>query len=1339
MGKQTYIIGFLVLVVLSASFYIFLPEKVRVDVTATDTKYSVWEDSKWVLGATEVVLLWEGATKMRAKSRELNWKDDGGIITFNRTVYWKNNIVTYEYIIFDSSINNVELVPIKHTVSGINWAGKILAFEYKDILYGGETKEINSPFSFGHKMKLEWQEGAYYSKVFQNKLSSDKIIIKYKPQQDYQIFSVRLFDPADPAITVFSPLNQTYAAGTTSIDFNISTIFSNISLYATSCLYQLDDMQNRTMNVSAIGRYNYSGINVLTSGDGLAGSFCMGKNNTHLFVCDPGDDLIYVYYTNLTYAGWTINVDLGGDSTPTPSGVEWNASNIMVAETDADVVMVFDTSGNYAGRNWSLNPGGGQNNNPRGLVYDGVFWWSINANNNFLYKYDNAHSVVNSSSIDSGVVNISGVSYQGVDMVDGYVRAYTTTDIAVLVYDNKTYSQIKYDIDIPTTTLSGGAVGNGTSIWATSSGTDRIYRFDVMPWNYNFTGANTSMTTGHHETQFWCTTDQGVVNTSDRALFNIDVAAEAGTICGDINTSTTLTGNLANKTTCFNITVNSVTLDGAGYTIASNGTGFGIIVSNRNNITIKNFANIYNFTIGINVTNSSNVSIQNNSVQSNDLNLEFGDYHAIQLTNTTRVNITSNNITTHSPHGYPIYLIDSDYNKLSDNILLSTLRKTWNIYLVSDSNYNNITNNIIRVKGPFSEVVGIGIALALNSNSNNISYNNITINETGYGLYISSSSHNLFFANNFNVTGQQSAGLVMDVNSDNNTFYFNNFTTTNTDSVGIEVSYTSQSNLFENNKIFTKENGSVGIRFLHSAKNNIFLNNNITTNVGPTILTLNSSSNNTIIYNNTFGQINWTKGNLTTNISLRLGETIFLENNNTGVIDSGANNQELNGTANIQIRQLTFTFTPRLYKNGIRCDNTDNCNITYNPNGGVITANISSFSNHSGRYALPIINNLVLNTTNISSNSTDVNLTLYINLSSEQGINVKNMTSWYVNNVPMMSLYNTFERINETNSSNLRDYSNNGNNATDYNSAVWNATGGFDGRGAYQFNGANQQINFSSSTSLDLTGDYSICAWFKLPAVAITPSPYTMISRYSDGANRGFALRMAKNGSKGIIQYFHVSRGSSEGGLLFNGVESTTSVNDSKYYHTCITFDTVNGSIVYVNGVKENFDARNKTAISTYTQTFMYGAQQATTPRFFNGTLDDVMIFNRSLHPEQVQTLFLNKTTIMTYRETNVGENWQACVIPNEGNEDSPRVCSNTVTIIGASCLYDSGNWDVDCADMCRITSNKDLGGKNFTLTGTGEFILDGGRITNYQIKRVVGTDASNRCNLYEKGGGGFG
>ena len=65
-----------------------------------------------------------------------------------------------------------------------------------------------------------------------------------------------------------------------------------------------------------------------------------------------------------------------------------------------------------------------------------------------------------------------------------------------------------------------------------------------------------------------------------------------------------------------------------------------------------------------------------------------------------------------------------------------------------------------------------------------------------------------------------------------------------------------------------------------------------------------------------------------------------------------------------------------------------------------------------------------------------------------------------------------------------------------------------------------------------------------------------------------------------------------------------------------------------------------------------------------NGTIDDVMIFNRSLSAEQVLALYNNRTDLIVGQETAKGEIWFARVTPNDGTLDGIERQSNNVTIL---------------------------------------------------------------------------
>lgn len=258
MAKKTIILSaFLILVVLTASYYILVPNKIRIDVLDTKTYYSVFEGDEFVLAGTEYINLFDGPAKMRAKHRERSFSIENNITTFKRVANYKDNITVIDYTTYDSSVNDIRLVPVLHETICYNCEGKILQFEYRDILYQGETKEISSPFSFGHNMKLEWQDGAYFQKVYQNKVASDKIWIRYRPKDSIENYLVRLFDPPPSEYNVSANFpTEGYYTDTDLqplIEFNCTTNFNS----SVTRFY----LSNKTNGSLTLNKTYYSNIN----------------------------------------------------------------------------------------------------------------------------------------------------------------------------------------------------------------------------------------------------------------------------------------------------------------------------------------------------------------------------------------------------------------------------------------------------------------------------------------------------------------------------------------------------------------------------------------------------------------------------------------------------------------------------------------------------------------------------------------------------------------------------------------------------------------------------------------------------------------------------------------------------------------------------------------------------------------------------------------------------------------------------------------------------------------------------------------------------------------------
>jgi len=420
---------------------------------------------------------------------------------------------------------------------------------------------------------------------------------------------------------------------------------------------------------------------------------------------------------------------------------------------------------------------------------------------------------------------------------------------------------------------------------------------------------------------------------------------------GTITSSSQLESNLTGTDTCFNITSSDVILDCNGYTITygSSGTGVGVDVFNTaNNVTVKNCVitksgSSGNSNYGISFTSSDNSLIQNNTISTNGVASNDG----VLITGTSEnVLIELNTITTTgSGNGnLGIYLVTStDSINITNNIITAgDIGSSYGIRLDSDNHI--VYNNDITTSGSGSLNVGVRM---IGSSSNHIYYNNITTgaSDTNIGFYGTASSNNNNLTNNILTTVGTigDTGFYFDT-SDGNNFIDNNVTSLT--GYGIYFDDTTNSNV-ESNVFHSNKSGYYGVSITGATYSNIFLNNNITSETDYEIFDDTGASYfNRMIYNNTYGQIIWNLSNLSTDVPIAVDDSIFLQQNLVGLTDN-VNVYNLDGVAEIEIRNLSYISTPRLLKDGVRCDDTDDCNISYNVGSGILSVDISSFSNYT--------------------------------------------------------------------------------------------------------------------------------------------------------------------------------------------------------------------------------------------------------------------------------------------------------------------------------------------------------------------------------------------------------
>ena len=173
----------------------------------------------------------------------------------------------------------------------------------------------------------------------------------------------------------------------------------------------------------------------------------------------------------------------------------------------------------------------------------------------------------------------------------------------------------------------------------------------------------------------------------------------------------------------------------------------------------------------------------------------------------------------------------------------------------------------------------------------------------------------------------------------------------------------------EENSIVTNATSAIYIGG-STTDNAVFLNNNISA-PGEFTIENDAAATISVVYNSTFSTVNWTLADLDTKMELILGQTISVKNNSIYVYGD-SNIMSLNSSAKLTFYNLPYSTTPHLLKDGVRCDNTNSCNISYDSSNFILYANVSSFSNYTTEESIDC-RSLTTNTTmnkHLTSNST---------------------------------------------------------------------------------------------------------------------------------------------------------------------------------------------------------------------------------------------------------------------------------------------------------------------------------------------------------------------------------
>jgi len=318
----------------------------------------------------------------------------------------------------------------------------------------------------------------------------------------------------------------------------------------------------------------------------------------------------------------------------------------------------------------------------------------------------------------------------------------------------------------------------------------------------------------------------------------------------------------------------------------------------------------------------------------------------------------------------------------------------------------------------------------------------------------------------------------------------------------------------------------------------------------------------------------------------------------------------------------------------------------------------------------PIVN--FTNPTPASGTST-TNTSIQINISvSEQTLksliynwNGTNYTIYNDSLVLMMNLDN-ISFLGE-NATHVKDLSRYGNNGT-INGAVWNTSGKYGG--AHSFDGINDYINISDNPCLRPT-QFTIQSWIK---IASTPTSYHPIVEkfYGSAANR--------------YASYYLAVGSTETGIWIGTTDNTWNKATTPSYPSLgvwhYVVGTYNGTslLFYLDGILNSSLEVSKTI--DYNSQPIYIGQWGSN-QYFNGLIDEVRIWNRSLSGSEINQIYMTNlqkfNSTQWYLYTNQSKNsttgldegeytYQAIATDVAGNTNQTE--TKVITIATADTIY---------------------------------------------------------------------
>jgi len=226
---------------------------------------------------------------------------------------------------------------------------------------------------------------------------------------------------------------------------------------------------------------------------------------------------------------------------------------------------------------------------------------------------------------------------------------------------------------------------------------------------------------------------------------------------------------------------------------------------------------------------------------------------------------------------------------------------------------------------------------------------------------------------------------------------------------------------------------------------------------------------------------------------------------------------------------------------------------------------------------------------------------------------------------------------------------------------------------ALNFDGSDDYVDAgdSSSLSFDRTNPVSFAFWMK----TATTNTQVLIDKF---ITTGISISVGNTGTGIWFMTWRNSAGTNE---LQRRSSSNTGVTDGKWHYITITYtgsSSASGLLMYIDGVSSALTTTvdNLTSTVDNNASFAIGARQSSVGAVpFNGSIDDIRIYNRALSQAEISRL---------YGQTQSKYNTSA-------------VTTNTATSLKTGLV---GHWTFDGLDLLTNVADKSGNGNNGFMSG---------------------------------------